>query len=190
MNFSQEMVQEFQLSSVNFDLSTGISAGGAVNVVTRGGTNDWHGSAYFYFRDHNMAAYPGLKRNPLNPSPFFARRNPGATLGGPLKKDRLFFFLNYEYMNQVQALTIQSTDAAFAPLTGTYGSPYIGKGNPSVRVDSRVSDKHNLFVRFPTMATVVSANRWNSGTLRTGHTTPTGPTRALSDLPAPSSQAS
>jgi len=147
MNFSQEMVQEFQLSSVNFDLSTGISAGGAVNVVTRSGTNDWHGSAYFYFRDHNLSAYPALKRNPLAPNPFFARRNPGATLGGPLKKDKLFFFFNYEYMNQVQALTIQSTDPAFAPLTGTYGSPYVGK-NISIRVDDRLSDKHNLFVRF------------------------------------------
>ena len=147
MNFSQEMVQEFQLSSVNFDLSTGISAGGAVNVVTRSGTNDWHGSGYYYFRDHNMAAYPGLRRNAANPNPFFARRNPGVTLGGPLKKDRLFFFFNYEYMNQVQALTIQSTDPAFAPLTGTYGSPYVGK-TVSGRIDYRLSSKHNLFMRY------------------------------------------
>ncbi|SPF41337.1 conserved exported hypothetical protein [Candidatus Sulfopaludibacter sp. SbA4] len=147
MNFSQEMVQEFQLSSVNFDLSTGIAAGGAVNVVTRSGTNDWHGSGYFYYRDHNMAAYPALQRNPIDPNPFFARRNPGATLGGPLRKDRLFFFFNYEYMNQVQALSIQSTDPAFAPLTGTYGSPYHAT-NVSARIDDRLSDKHNLFVRY------------------------------------------
>jgi outer membrane receptor for ferrienterochelin and colicin len=57
-NFSQEVVQEFQVSSVNFDLSTGITAGGAVNVVTRTGSNDFHGSGFFYFRDHNMSAYP------------------------------------------------------------------------------------------------------------------------------------
>jgi Carboxypeptidase regulatory-like domain len=147
MNFSQEMVQEFQLSSVNFDISTGITAGGAINVLTRSGTNEWHGSAYYYFRDHNLAAYPALKRNPLTPNPFFARRNPGATLGGPLKKDRLFFFFNYEYMNQVQALTIQSTDPAFLPLTGTYGSPYVAK-NVSIRIDDRISDKHSLFARY------------------------------------------
>jgi len=147
MNFSQEMVQEFQLSSVNFDLSTGIAAGGAINVVTRGGSNDWHGSAYYYFRDHNLAAYPALQRNPVDPNPFFARRNPGATLGGPIKKDKLFFFFNYEYMNQVQALTIHSTDPAFAALTGTYGSPYVSK-DVSIRVDDHISSKHNLFVRF------------------------------------------
>jgi hypothetical protein len=94
-----------------------------------------------------MAAYPGLKRNLANPNPFFARRNPGATLGGPLKKDKLFFFFNYEYMNQVQALTIQSTDPAFLPLTGTYGSPYVGK-TLSLRVDDRLTDKHSLFLRY------------------------------------------
>ena len=91
MNFSQEVVQEFQLSSAVFDLSTGIGASGAVNVVTRGGSNDFHGSGYFFFRDHNMAAYPGLARNPLALDPFFARRNPGFYVGGPILKDKLFF---------------------------------------------------------------------------------------------------
>src|SRR5262249_39486738 len=47
-NFSQEVIQEFQISSVNFDLSTGISAVGAVNIVTRSGGNDFHGSGYFF----------------------------------------------------------------------------------------------------------------------------------------------
>ncbi len=147
MNLSQETVQEFQLSSVNFDLSTGIAAGGAVNVVTRSGTNSYHGDGYFYYRDHNMAAYPGLVRNPSDPNPFFARRNPGVTFGGPVKKDKLFFFFNYEYMNQVQATTIQSPDPAFAPINGTYGSPYIGK-TINFRLDDRLTDKHALFLRY------------------------------------------
>src|SRR3984893_10020100 len=77
MNFSQETVQEFQLSEVNFDIATPISSGGAINVVTRSGSNDWHGSGYFFYRDHNMAAYPNLQRLPSNPNPFFIRRNPG-----------------------------------------------------------------------------------------------------------------
>jgi hypothetical protein len=98
MNFSMDTVQEFQISSVNFDLATGISAGGAINIVTRSGSNDFHGSAYFYYRDHNMAAYPGLQRNPLAPNPFFARRNPGFRLGGPIEgQDVLLFqFRAYE----------------------------------------------------------------------------------------------
>ncbi|MGD1091894.1 MAG: carboxypeptidase-like regulatory domain-containing protein, partial [Bryobacteraceae bacterium] len=91
MNFSQEVVQEFQMQALNSDLSTGITGSGAINVVTRSGSNDFHGGAYFFYRDHNMAAYPGLERQPLFPNPFFARRNPGFSLGGPIKKDKLFF---------------------------------------------------------------------------------------------------
>jgi hypothetical protein len=147
MNFSQENVQEFQLSEVNFDLATPIAAGGAINVVTRSGTNDWHGSGYFFFRDHNMAAYPNLKRLPGLDNPFFARRNPGVSFGGPIKKNQTFFFFNYEYLNQVQATSIQTTSPYLANLQGTYGSPYIGK-QISLRFDHRISDKHSLFFRY------------------------------------------
>src|SRR5688572_25676556 len=52
MNFSQEVVEEFQLSSANFDLSTGITSVGAVNIVTRTGSNDLRGSTYFFFRNN------------------------------------------------------------------------------------------------------------------------------------------
>ena len=63
LNFSQEMVQEFQISANNFDIASGISSIGAVNIVSRSGGNDFHGSGLYFYRDHNMAAYPGLKRS-------------------------------------------------------------------------------------------------------------------------------
>jgi len=147
MNFSQDMIQEFQLSTVNFDLATPIAVGGALNVVTRSGSNDFHGSGYFYFRDHNMAAYPNLKRLPGIPDPFFARRNPGFWIGGPVIKDKLFFFFNYEYMNQVQAISIQTTAPTLQGLQGTYGSPYKGK-QFSLRADYHINSKETLFVRY------------------------------------------
>src|SRR3989449_3566514 len=56
MNFSQEVIQEFQLSAANFDLSTGITSVGAVNIVTRSGGNQFKGSGYYFFRDNSMAA--------------------------------------------------------------------------------------------------------------------------------------
>src|SRR5690242_17673548 len=59
-NFSQEEVQEFQISTANFDLSTGIAGFGAINVVTRSGSNEFRGAGYSYYRDNNMAAYPSL----------------------------------------------------------------------------------------------------------------------------------
>ncbi len=147
MNFSQEVVQEFQLSSANFDLSTGITSVGAVNVVTRSGGNDFHGSGYYYFRDHNMSAYPGLKRNPLSPDPFFARRNPGFWLGGPIVKNRVFFFFNYESVNQAQVFTYVPNLPSAASLTGNYGSPYKGK-NLSAKFDYNLSANHHMFARY------------------------------------------
>ena len=147
MNFSQEMIQEFQLSSVNFDLATPIAIGGAVNVVSRSGSNDFHGAGYFFYRDHNMAAYPNLKRLATNPNPFFARRNPGGWFSGPIQKDKLFFFFNYEYQNQVQALTVQTNSPSLLPLQGTYGSPFKGK-ELSLRLDYRLNASETFFLRY------------------------------------------
>jgi hypothetical protein len=148
MNFSQELVQEFQISTVNFDISTGVAAGGAINVVTRSGTNDLHGSAYFFYRDHNMAAYPLLNRNPFDEDPFFARKQPGAAIGGPIKKDKTFFFFSYEHTFQVQALNSQGTLPSVAPLSeGTYGSPY-NANLYSIRFDHRINTNNNLFLRY------------------------------------------
>src|SRR5215475_8633035 len=147
MNFSQEVVQEFQLSSANYDLSTGITSVGSVNVVSRSGGNQFHGSGYYFFRDHNMAAYPGLAHNPFSPDPFFARRNPGVSVGGPIIKDRLFFFTNYEYMNQTQVFTVQPDLPSVSGLAGNFPSPYRGHLF-SLKLDLKVSDKHSLFARY------------------------------------------
>jgi len=70
--------------------------------LTRRGSNDWHGSALFFYRDHNLAAYPGLNRDPRTPDPFFARRQVGITASGSLRHDRLFFFANYEHRGCVE----------------------------------------------------------------------------------------
>src|ERR1039457_3362978 len=147
MNFSQEVVQEFQLSSVNFDLSTGITSVGAVNIVSRSGGNDFHGSGYFFFRDHNLAAYPGLQRSALSPDPFFARRNPGFWFGGPIVKNRLFFFFNYESLSQAQVFTSAPNLPSAASLAGNFPSPYKGK-TLSAKFDYNLSAKHHLFARY------------------------------------------
>jgi hypothetical protein len=147
MNFSQEIVQEFQISTVNFDIASGIGSGGQINVVTRGGDNAFHGSGYFFFRDHNIAAYPGLKRDPKNSDPFFARRNPGVWVGGPIRKNKIFFFTNYEYMNQTQVYPINQDLPSLAGLSGAPSSPYHNTLF-TARIDYRLSDKHTLFARY------------------------------------------
>jgi hypothetical protein len=147
LNLPQDVVEEFQLSSVNFDIATDISSGGAINVVTRSGTNQFHGSAYFYYRDHNMSAYPGLQRQTLDPSPFFARRNPGATLGGPILKDKLFFFFNIEHTNQVQAIINQPNTVLAQGVAGVYNSPYSGT-QLTGKFDYHISARESLFARY------------------------------------------
>jgi hypothetical protein len=147
MNFSQEVVEEFQLSSANFDLSTGITSVGAVNIVTRTGSNDLRGSGYFFFRNNDMAAYPALRRDPLNPDPEFARRNPGAWVGGPIKRDSLFFFGNYEHTDQESVVSYQPNLASASAMAGVFPNPYSGH-LISVRADWRANNNHTAFLRY------------------------------------------
>jgi hypothetical protein len=147
MGFSQEVVQEFQISTVNFDLTTGLTDGASVNVVTRSGSNALHGTAFYFFRDRNLAAYPALARDPANPNPFFQRRQFGFALGGPVRRDRLFFFGNWERNEQrgVVATTLLGQD--FAHFSRITPSPLFGD-QLSVRVDGRIFNAHTAFVRY------------------------------------------
>lgn len=147
LNFSQEMVEEFQLASVNFDLSTGSTGVGAINIVSRSGGNTFHGSGFFFFRDHNMAAYPGLARIASSPNPYFRRRNAGLFISGPIIRNKLFFFSNFENTNQVQAVTVQPDVASFAAVSGIFSSPQRYK-SLNARFDYQLSTKHSLFVRY------------------------------------------
>lgn len=146
-NFSQEVVEEFQISTANFDLSTGIAASGAINIVSRSGGNDFHGGAYFFFRDNDMSAYPALRRNPFAPNPFFARRQSGFLASGPIKKDKLFFFFNMENNNQDAVVTVQPDSPYFAGLAQNASNPYNGR-QISAKFDYRLNTKHNLFARY------------------------------------------
>src|SRR5205807_3925565 len=83
-NIPEGAIQEFQVGQSSLDLSTELTSSGAVNVVTRSGTNSWHGEAFYAFRDSSVAAaLPGGKANP------FQRNQFGGRLGGPVIKDRL-----------------------------------------------------------------------------------------------------
>jgi hypothetical protein len=147
INFSQEMVQEFQIATLNYDISNSFTGVGSVNIVSRSGGNDFHGSAFYFYRDHNMAAYPALKRSAFLPNPYFQRKNPGGWVSGPLIKDRLFFFFNYEITDQVQALGAQQDLAALQPLNAVYSSPQTYH-SLNVRLDYRLSDKTSLWARY------------------------------------------
>jgi carboxypeptidase family protein len=145
--FSQEVVDEFQISTVNFDVSTGLTNAGAINVVTRSGGNDFHGAGFFFYRDNHLAAYPGLKRDPVEKNPFFARRQAGFNIGGPIKKNRVFFFAHYEHNNQDGVVALQPGVSEFTAFGGIFPN-YFNGDQMGGRVDWHSGSRHNAFVRY------------------------------------------
>jgi Carboxypeptidase regulatory-like domain len=105
---SPDSIQEFRVITNTFDAEYGRNSGAVVNVVTKGGTNQFHGDVYEYFRNKvlNASGYfdsvkPDLKQNQF-----------GATFGGPIKKDRSFFFVSYEGRRIIQGV---SSDTVTVP---------------------------------------------------------------------------
>jgi hypothetical protein len=145
--FSQEVVQEFQMSTSNMDLNTGLSGSGSINIVSRTGGNDFHGGGYFFYRDHNMAAYPGLKRNPFDLNPFFARRQSGGTFSGPIIKNKLFFFANVEHTNQMSVVDVEPSSPALQHFGIISQNPYNGT-QPSFRFDYQANQNNTMFLRY------------------------------------------
>jgi carboxypeptidase family protein len=147
-NFSTETIQEFQISTFSFDLSTGVTSVGAVNIVSRTGTNDFHGNAFLFFRDHSISALPTFFRPNANFDPFFRRYQYGGAVGGPIKKDRAFFFGNVEKLKQDSAVSTFITGAgSLQAFSNTFTSPYDGI-LVNVRGDFKINDKNNIFTRY------------------------------------------
>jgi len=102
MRTTLDSLQEFKVTTGNYDAESGRSSGAQVNLVTKSGTNGFHGSAYEYYRPNFTVAndwfnkQSELSNNEPNVPGFILRNTFGATFGGPVKKDRLFFFLAYE----------------------------------------------------------------------------------------------
>jgi hypothetical protein len=97
-----DAVAEFTLQTNQFSAETGHSSGGQFNLVTKTGTNSFHGSAYEYFQNRNLNAMDNLTKEAIAAGtipgqPAYDNNRFGANLGGPIIKNRLFFFGNYEY---------------------------------------------------------------------------------------------
>jgi carboxypeptidase family protein/TonB-dependent receptor-like protein len=106
LSLGVEGIREFRVLTHNFSAEYGRNSGAVVSVVTRSGTNQLHGSAYEFVRNNIFDA-----RNFFNPGalPPFRRNQFGGAAGGPVRKDRIFFFANYEGLRQRLASTIITT---------------------------------------------------------------------------------
>src|SRR4030095_10452603 len=154
---SQEAVSEFRGVNNSLGAEYGRALGGIVNIVTKSGANDWHGSVYDYLRNQATDA-----RSLLQPSPQAntLRQNQfGATLGGPIKRDKTFFFMNYEGQRRAESPTYP------AALVGALAAinrakAYLGLAPENldilktadrdygfIKVDHQLNDRHRLSVR-------------------------------------------
>ena len=100
--FSQDAVQEFQVNSNAFSAEYGRAGGAVINVVTKSGTNQWHGSAFEFFRDKALNANNAINELNNRPKSPYSYHQFGGTLGGPLRQNRDFFFVNYDGQRNTQ----------------------------------------------------------------------------------------
>ena len=111
LQISQDAIEEYRVNSAVYDAEYGTQSGGQIDVETKSGTNDYHGSVFGYLRnsvfdarnynDYNLAGNPAI--------PPFRLGQYGLTFGGPIKKDNTFFFISYEGLRQLQSTTEQVT---------------------------------------------------------------------------------
>ena len=158
--FSQDAVREFQVLAAAFPAEFGDASGGIVNTVTRSGTNELHGSAFFFLRDDALNAKAYFEKNDVFGNPIDAPKAPfhqaqwGATLGGPLRKDRTFFFLSYEQFD-VDANNFVTIDAGVADILGRNGFPVelgsvpyeVATKSALAKLDHNFGPTHRLLLR-------------------------------------------
>lgn len=94
--FSQDAVQEFQVNRNAYSAEYGRAGGAVINVVTKGGTNDYHGSLFDYYRDESLNANSYANKIANRPKSPYHFDQYGGSLGGPIRRDRAFFFVNYD----------------------------------------------------------------------------------------------
>jgi len=99
-NYSPDALQEFTVRTAQFDADTSRTNGGSVIISTRRGVNDWHGDIAGFYRDRNLNARNELDNPEPSPKQPFSRVNGVAAVGGPLVKDKLWFFSAFEYIHE------------------------------------------------------------------------------------------
>lgn len=106
---STEVIQEFKVQTSQYDAQSGRNGGASINVVTRSGTNQFRGAAYWNARRDAWNANTFFFNLTRTPRPVLRQNQGGATLGGPLRRDRTFFFLGYQGTRQVNGASLSTS---------------------------------------------------------------------------------
>jgi hypothetical protein len=145
-NFPQDSVQEFQIATNKYTAEVGRSSSSIINIVTKSGTNSYHGSAFMYFRHKALQALPALVRD--QPAPRFVREQFGGSAAGPIKKDKAFWFASTEYLNQDHGLLVGARDFTTSSVISASAPAFIHDLRLLARTDFKLTAKDGLFVRY------------------------------------------
>jgi outer membrane receptor protein involved in Fe transport len=137
-NFSPDAIQEFAVRTSQEDADTGRTVGGSVVITTRRGDNDWHGDAAVYERAAALnARYPIENPAPLPKQPF-SRQNYIGTLGGPVRKDKLWFFASFEQVHEDASIAYSPASLAQFNALATLAAEGLIPGVSSISVPNHV----------------------------------------------------
>jgi hypothetical protein len=162
---SIDSIQEFQVQTNNYAAEYGRSSGSIVNLVTKSGTNQLHGSAYEFLRNNDLDAR-NFFADPSFSAPELRLNQFGATLGGPIQKDKTFFFGNYEGFRQIAGITNLTNVPTDAERSGLFFNPATGQ-NVQVAVNPTSAQ---LFKLFPEPDTTQSGGNFVSSPNLTNNT--------------------
>lgn len=149
---SPDAVQEFQVQTGSYAAEMGGAGGGQINIVTRSGTNQFHGTAYEFLRNGALDAH---SFNQMGGSNFLVQNNFGASVGGPIwRKRKTFFFVNYEALRHVESMSMVDTVPTAAEATGDFTQsgvdiydPNTTQANPSFNPNLPVSKSNPQYIR-------------------------------------------
>ena len=147
-NVSQDAVQEFQIATNRFSAQLGRSGSSVINIVTKGGTNDYSGSGSFFFRDHSLQGLPATFDRGLAQTPPFDREQVSLTFGGPIKKSAAWFFASMEYRNQDGATLVGTRNLATRSINRTFAEAPLNDLLSTERLDWLPTANDHLFFRY------------------------------------------
>ncbi|HBB89879.1 MAG TPA: hypothetical protein DC047_19925 [Blastocatellia bacterium] len=156
--YSEEVIDQFQVITSGGIAEFGRASGGIVNIVTKSGSNDWHGNLYGFARNQRFDA-----RNPLAPTKdLLTQAQYGGSISGPINRDRTFFFSNFEQTRRNYSAVITITPSAVVTINNRlnvsgYKGPLLGTGvvpasfdttNLFGRLDHKLNDRNQLSARY------------------------------------------